>query len=392
MPHHAYRPHRVKLRSGLEPMGTFEYATVLIASYVAGGVYVWPRSLCLIAGSNGIVALVLTGLWGLFILGGVAYWASVTPGKTAYQKLERTSGRFWSVLIAGIAGILTMTYIAAIGALYITVLTTVVIPGHRAWALGVILMGYIFWLGTRPPISVIRLFTLTIPGLTLLTLITVGLGFDNVQFPNALRPHVPIQWGNVYDATVSGTYFWVPILPLATAVGLVRDRFPSKVMPTTLWTVVVQIFLLLLLYSLAVMTLGPEGVAHATWPIVFVFENIDLSNFFITEIGLGVAIIWTVSFIGFIAWHVWHQSLLIEHVWKKRPGGLNPWVIALVIAAAAILVMRLSLNPETLEAFLLNTLAPINFWFSTIWVSIAVILTLWKRRQSHHGTASNSDV
>lgn len=126
----------------------------------------------------------------------------------------------------------------------------------------------------------IRLFTLTIPGLTLLTLITVGLGFENVQFPNALRPHVPIQWGNVYDATVSGTYFWVPILPLATAVGLVRDRFPAKVMPTTLWTVVIQIFLLVLLYSLAVMTLGPEGVAHATWPIVFVFENIDLSNFF----------------------------------------------------------------------------------------------------------------
>lgn len=77
---------------------------------------------------------------------------------------------------------------------------------------------------------------------------------------------------------------------------------------------------------------------------------------------------------------------------EKRPGGLNPWVIALVIAAAAILVMRLSLNPETLEAFLLNTLAPINFWFSTIWVSIAVILTLWKRRPSHHGTASDSDV
>lgn len=373
-------------------MGIFEYATVLIASYVAGGVYVWPRSLCLIAGSNGILALILAGLWGLFILGGVAYWASLTPGKTAYQKLEMTGGRFWSVLIAGMAGILTMTYIAAIGALYITVLTTVVIPGHRAWALGVILMGYIFWLGTRPPISVIRLFTLTIPGLTLLTLITVGLGFENMQFPNALRPHVPVQWANVYEATISGTYFWVPILPLATAVGLVRGRVSSKVMPTTLWTVVIQIFLLLLLYGLAVVTLGPEGVAHATWPIVFVFENIDLSNFFITEIGLGVAIIWTVSFIGFIAWHVWHQSLLIEHLWRRRPGGFNPFVVALIIAAAAIAVLRLSLNPETLEAFLLDTLAPINFWFSTLWVSIVVILTLRKRRHLHHVPHSQSDV
>ena len=368
------------LRTRFEPMGIFEYITVLIAAYVAGGVYVWPRYLCLMAGQNGAVALGLSGVWGLLIFLGIVFWANNTPGNTVYQKLVFTVGSTTARMVITVVGIMTMGYLALVGVLYIAVLTTVVIPGHRAWTLGLVLVIYLLWLSTRPPISVVRLFTLTIPGLTVLTLITLALGIHNAQFPNALRPHWPMNWTVIGSATISGTYFWVPILPLATTVAMVRRKFRRKILRATAWTVSIQIGLLFMLYAVAVVTLGPEGVAGSTWPIVFVFENIDLSNFFISEIGLGVAIIWTVSFIGFIAWHIWHQGLLLQYM---GPKCLNRHYKLAIITAVAIvggLGLQVSLDPKQLETLLLNDLAPLNFWVTSLWVGVVMGITLWKQR------------
>ena len=332
------------------------------------------------AGQNGAVALGLSGVWGLLIFLGIVFWANNTPGNTVYQKLVFTVGSTTARMVITVVGIMTMGYLALVGVLYIAVLTTVVIPGHRAWTLGLVLVIYLLWLSTRPPISVVRLFTLTIPGLTVLTLITLALGIHNAQFPNALRPHWPMNWTVIGSATISGTYFWVPILPLATTVAMVRRKFRRKILRATAWTVSIQIGLLFMLYAVAVVTLGPEGVAGSTWPIVFVFENIDLSNFFISEIGLGVAIIWTVSFIGFIAWHIWHQGLLLQYM---GPKCLNRHYKLAIITAVAIvggLGLQVSLDPKQLETLLLNDLAPLNFWATSLWVGVVMGITLWKQR------------
>ncbi|WP_158246218.1 GerAB/ArcD/ProY family transporter [Sulfobacillus sp. hq2] len=382
MPHHIYRANRVTFSQSMERMGLFEFLMVILAAYASGGIYVWPRSLCQMAGQNGTIALLLSGLWAVLVFGGVAYWALKAPGQNAYQKLESTVGNVLAASIAIATGLMTAAYLALISALYISVLTTVVIPGHRAWSLGVVLVIYVFWLSTRPPISVVRMFTITIPGLTVLTLITAVLGFHNMQFPNALRPHFPIALKPVAMASVSGTFFWIPIMPTATAIGMMRKAVRARAVGVTLWGTGLQIALLVVLYVLAVSTLGPQGVAHSTWPIVFVFENIDLSNFFISEIGFGVAIIWTVSFMGFIGWHIWHQGLLLDHLHHGKPSQ-SKVAVAVAIVMVGAMVLEVSFNPAILEHLLLVILAPINFVGTSLWVSTLVLITWRKgRRQS----------
>lgn len=348
---------------------------LMMGTYAAGGIYIWPRSLSLVAGQNAEIALGLSVLWATAIFAGVTYWARHAPGPTVVEKLTQTLGPFFGWVVLGVSGSLTMVYLGAISALYLSVVTTIILPGNRVWSVALFLSGFTFWMANRPAVSIVRMITLSVPGLALLTFLVGILGIHLARYPGALLPHFPVHWARVGEATVQGVFFWIPILPLATLTSMLRPVNRAKVVRVTVVTMGIQGIILLGLYMLATSTLGPQGIVRLTWPMVFVYENIDLSNFFISQIGFFVAIIWTVTFAGFFAWHVWHQSLVMEGLWRAPRGALRPAVV-MVMLVILLVVLGFGLKPLGIENVLRQDLCPLYFWSASVWVSLVVLRTV----------------
>lgn len=371
-----------------EPISLSEYALIVLGTSAAGGIYIWPRSLSIMAGQNACLALIGNCLWGVVMLIVTVRWALATPGHTAPEKLRHSFGAFGMWLMVGCLLLISISYLAMLFLLYLLLMMTIITPGGQLWTLGLVFAGFLIWLNSRPLINLVRLLTLTIPVVGVMTTLGGLLGLNNVHYPQALLPHLPIHPTSLFDAIITTAYLWIPTFSLASAVPLIRPANRSQAIRITRTSAIILTGFLMGLYALTVSTIGPQGASHATWPVVFVFENITVYNFFVSDIGFLVALSWSISFIGFMAWNIWHLGVMIESLGRQRTTHIGSTLVMALVAGIVILGNLIGLNVLVVENWLIDILSPFYFGIATIW-STMLLMLWWRRwRQSRPRTDS----
>jgi hypothetical protein len=247
------------------------------------------------------------------------------------------------------------------------------------------------WLGSRPLRTVGRLAQFWATFTVVLTVAVGLLGLRHLDWPRALLPPAAVGVNPVWQGLVQSLYLLAPY-PLWMTV---QRRIQAGRGPRTdaggpyghrarcylYGALIGQWVLLGQLYELAVGTLGTWPVALLAWPAVFTYELIELSSFFITEVGVLVVILWTVVFVVFLAVNIWHLALLATRV---LPSLTRFWGDILVVMTVLGLGLSLVAVPYNLTVILTeNVSRGVLVWTTLVLLSLLVraLLARFTRRR-----------
>ncbi len=265
------------MRPSLSPQA---YSSSLLASILAGSLFIWPLHIVLAAGQNADLVLVVAG-------GTMVIWTAIVPGV----------GREPTPVAAVLDGTALVLMMAVDGLILVSLgsmLQTFYFPETPRWALAGIFLAVVVGWTLRRPHSAPILAGLWVPLLLAGSLAMVGLAFTNLRFIRVLAPLPTIALRPLGLGLVVMAFVILPIPITLRRYGSQRQEVPrwrDRLIPAlTAWA------LLGLLYAVVVGTLGPTALTHLRWPLVFTLDQVTLdSAFFLSRIGILVIFAWTLG-------------------------------------------------------------------------------------------------
>jgi hypothetical protein len=338
---------------------------LVLIGVVAGGIYIWPATVVRAAGQASLVSTLGTCLVACVVL---YLWTRLCPGGLL-AILDHPVGRALAIAYA----FLLAAYLVDVLALFATLSTKVLNPRTSPLVFLFVAAGAATWIAVHPFASIARLAQLWTPIVLLLT-VAVGLGgLHEMDLPGALLPSLGRQPLTVWHGIEAGVYLWTPYPILLTVAGRLRWRQFRPI-----WLGLVgQCLTLLWLYAVVAGTMGTWPIVELHWPVVFVYETIELNSFFIAEIGVLVVVLWTVSFVLWWAINLWHLGLLAGPAGRLRPARSLLWPLAAGLGLLAALLMGF---PRLAEDILSSAVGlGVTVW--TVAVLLAAAVFRWRDRQ-----------
>jgi len=305
------------MRPSLSPQA---YASSLLASVLAGSLFIWPLHVVLAAGQNADLVLVLAG-------GTMAIWTVIVPGVGR----EPTPA---AAVLDGMALVLMMAVDGPILVSLGSMLQTFYFPETPRWALvGIFLAVVVGWTLRRPHSAPI-LAGLWVPLLLTGSLGMVGLACTNLRFIRVLAPLPTIGLRPLGLGLVVMAFVVLPLPITLRRYGSLRQETPrwrDRLIPA-----IVAWAFLGLLYAVVVGTLGPTALTQLRWPLVFTLDQVTLdSAFFLSRIGVLVIFAWTLgAAVGVLV----HFDVMVS---SPRGNGVPLWAVPAIGAVwfAAILLI-----------------------------------------------------
>lgn len=330
----------------------------VVASVVAGGLFVWPLHLVMVAGQNSGVVLVGFGLW-------LAAVALLHPGhegfdggwSTGYRALQVTA----CVGLMGMDGMI----LAELGGM----LQTFYYFETPRWVLVLVIIGVVGWGARGRGATLWRTMFLWIPILLGITFLTLLIGLTNFHYGRAVLPNQVI----VIPAQLRGFLVLAYLgLPFGATLRTVRQVLGAP--PAWGWrlgAIMAPWTLLAALYIVTMGSIGDQALIHLRWPVVFTLDHVTLdSTFFLSRIGLVVVFGWTMGVaLGLMV----HLRLVIEvaHDTVPRITPYLPWGAGVLWAVSTMLLP----SPDVATQFLLTIVNP----FSGLYLLIEMgFLMTWR--------------
>ncbi|NMP24967.1 hypothetical protein [Sulfobacillus harzensis] len=328
---------------GLSPL---EYTTMLVTAIVGNIMFVWPHHVVSAAGENALGSIVV--LIAALMLSGLLHHHAVW---------RATRHRLTRCLLTSAAG-LSLTLVVGVDlallALLLQLMGTLFYADTPRWALLLPLLGIMIWgAGIR------------LDALGRLTQLWVPLGGTMLAFVSAvalihathLRPLWPQNWylTPMGHGIANMAHLMLPVGPavvvLAPRVNAAR-HIVRRAFLVAAGTISVM---LLTIYALVMMMLGPNAIVQLHWPLVYSLETITLdSTFFISRMGLAVIFLWTAVVVLSFATHL---RLIMQWLLPRRAtppiwgiGGLGLLYSLAVVAFP---------TPSSATRWILHTLDPI---------------------------------
>lgn len=313
----------------------------VVASVVAGGLFVWPLHVVIVAGQDSGVVLVGFGLW-------LAAVALLHPGPEWFDGGWTT----WNTAlqVTACVGLMGMdgVILAELGGM----LQTFYYFETPRWALILVIIGVVGWGARGRGATLWRTVFFWIPILLGITFLTLLIALTNFHYGRVVLPNHVI----VISAQLRGflvlAYVGVPFGATLRSVRHVLGA-PSS-WGWRLVAIIVPWTLLAALYIMTMGSIGDQALVHLRWPVVFTLDHVTLdSTFFLSRIGLVVVFGWTMGVaLGLMV----HLRLLIEvaHDTVPRITPYLPWGVGMFWAVSTMLFP----SPDVATQFLLTIVNP----------------------------------
>lgn len=349
---------------------------VVTASVLAGGLFVWPLHIVLVAGQNADLALVAAWCWGGLI-------ALFQPPRDAVRGwTRRLLTALDSVALLGIFSLdcIVLNQLA-------TMLQSIYYYQTPKSALVLPLVAVIGVAVNRTPVSVWRMVTFFVPVLIVLSLGIFGLALVNLHHPRAIFPIPDIALTSILQGLGIIAYVGVPV-------GVTLRRASARMAEQPTWrgrlvALALPAGFLGVVYAITMGALGPAALIDLRWPVVFVLDHVTLdSTFFLSRIGIVVVFSWTLGVAMGLAVH-------LRLLWAVAPVRQSVRVIGSTVLLGIWGGSALVLNsPTTSTYLLLRWLDPMATWYLVVELAVLIgIRMVWMvrgyRRESTIGTATD---
>ena len=316
-------------------------------SVVAAGVYVWPQFLIQQAGTNGIYTLIaITGL----AMGLAALEVALALNLREPTFLSGLRKMLPFIGVGFVFPLWVVVHIAADGiilTLYGMMIRTNFYPNTPRLPMDIAILAAAIWIAGRPLASVARQVQFWFPIILILLFVVVGFGARNLDYWSPLLPSrnfLVIPWVK----TIMGTWFlFSNAAVVATLTPHVRWRRPRDAYVAAMAAMGGQGMVLLMLYAIGLVTLGPDGLSRIYWPLVYVFSLISVQTFFLKGIGSFVIMVWTSTTVLYMAVHLFCFNWNVMSLSKNPPV----WWRGVVFAGSAAILLAFTLwIPSTIAA------------------------------------------
>ncbi len=359
----------------VEPISPGQYMWMVGISVVAAGVYVWPQFVVQNAGTNGIYTLITITVLAMGL-------AALEVGLALnLQEPTFVSGLKKVLPIIGVGFIFPLwavIHIAADGvilALYGMMIRVNFYPNTPRLPMDTAIVVMAIWIGGRSLSAIARSVQFWFPIILVLLLIVMTFSVRNLEYWSPLIPSshfLALPWAK----TVLGTWFlFSNAAVVATLTPHVRWRRPRDAYVTAMAAMGGQGVILLVLYAVGLVTLGPDGLSRIYWPLVYVFSLISVQTFFLKSIGSFVIMVWTSTTVLYMAVHLFCFN------WNVMSLGKNPLVLwrAVAFGAAALILLAITqVIPSNVAAavILFNVVSPLTLAWRVLFLPILWLLSL----------------
>lgn len=364
-----------------EPISPGQYMWLVAISVVAGGIYLWPQYLVTHMGSNGIYALFTTTAIAVGVtLLEVAIALNVGQ-PTFLASLRKILPVLGIGFVFPISVLVCLVTDAIILALYGHMMKSYFYPLTPILAVEVCIVGIAWWIAIRTLSAVARSVQFWFPIILLLLVIIMAFSSIHLRFLDALipSPHFFIApWLN----SVASTWFLYAngsvVVTLTPHVEWKRSRDAYF---TAAFAILGQGAVLLVFYVIGLATLGPNGVSHLYWPLVYIFSLVSVRTFFFKGIGAFVIMAWTSSIVLYLAVHMFCFAWSVTSD-IRPPAAMLRWGV--VAAAGGLLIGATLFVPSVVQAreVLFHWVTPATLLWTLLVVPVEWFLSTRYRRRN----------
>jgi hypothetical protein len=155
----------------------------------------------------------------------------------------------------------------------------------------------------------------------------------------------------------------------------VRCQHPKQLKRVAWGAIGFQGVILLILFAVVVLTVGPYAGAMLHWPIVYVFSLVTVRTFFIKGVGLLITLIWSSALVLYLTVHMFCFGWNLGTVFGPERYR---WTVALATLATAAVAIAMP-SDVVARALLFNWVNPGDFGWTLVVVSTSWAWTRWRR-------------
>lgn len=277
----------------------------MIAGYLGGGIFQFPRELVDFAGPDAGWAYLALAAYFLGLVWIYIQIAEIAPDRAFSSVINTvlTPVVGWPVQTVrlGLHLVLGIIVTANFG----QVMHTFFLTSTPTWAIEASLVAtglYMAWYGTAAFARTLE--TILLP--TLLGSVTIGiLVISRMQESWAILPVGHLAIGPTLAGAYHSAYIFVGFETLAQAYGHVRVDRRKAARRNAYLVYGATVMLFAYGYAVTIGTEGPAALATLQWPPVSALRLANLHGFFISKLGLLVVVLWGLLALSFIGARLW---------------------------------------------------------------------------------------
>lgn len=328
----------------MDDINAWQFAVVVMASYLGGGLFQFPRELIDFAGPDAewaylLLSAVFFGILWLFL-----EIAAIDPDHSFAFLVNRllTPLVGWPLQIfrIGLYWGLTVITLANFGA----VMETFFLPSTPPFAIETVLAAtalYVGWYGTAVLARTIE--TIFMP--TLLGSLAIGLLLTpHFRYAWALVPSVHLASPTVLAGAYHSAYLYIGFEMVVQLYSRVRPERRQAARRWALGMFLLSVGFFGFGYVVSVAVSSPSGIASMQWPPVSALRMATLSGFFVNKLGLLVVVLWGLFSLAFIAVRFWAIAHAVAESANHQIATRRYHIVALATALTTLLGAHLISN------------------------------------------------
>ena len=287
-----------------------QFAVLVVTSFLALGLFQFPRELVGIAGPDSLYGFALDGGAALFSVW-LHFQLSIrfpraTLGGVSRQLMGPLSWPFllYALILHGLLAVVTLSNFAF-------VMQTFFLNRTPVWALLLSALLAVTYVTSGGTTSLARTMEMVFLPTMVLSLFMGSMMIGRMRSTYAILPSLHI-W---VSPTVAGAYhafyiFW-GMESINMLFPYVEQRNQPRARRITYWAMLTAFGFLMVGYFVVLGNSGPGLMDHLFWPPVKVMRVISLNSFLINKLGLIVVLVWGVFVFGLVAVREWALAHLV---------------------------------------------------------------------------------
>ncbi len=370
------------MTSTVEPVGPLQFFFFLAMSIVTGGIFIWPQAVLSTAGNNALWAIIGSIMLALAITSALFIWMELTSSGIFVERLQQTWGFLvWPWML--IYTLLRMAIDTALITLFAYMLTTIFYPFTPLWVLKLVILLEAGWFGGRQLTILSRNIQFWFPVLALTFFFLAALTIPNAETLWALWPSTHVILTPLMQAIIGTWFLWTQNDVFVTISHFVRPQKARLIRKLAMSAIIFQTIVILIIYLIAVGTIGPEAVMSLRWPLVYVLSNLSSHTFYLSRPGLIILLTWTGGVVFYSAAHFFCLSINLSQLVTKS----FHWAPQISWATAAIefLASFLLPTPSRASHFVLSVFDPVDLSFTSLMFILSILIRLFVVRRRRSG-------
>lgn len=360
-----------------------QFAVLTATSFLALGIFEFPRSMVGSAGPDSLYSFLLASACAFLALWLHFTMADYFPGLkfTAISK-EALGPAKWLMTIYAVGLHIALAVVAMSN--FSLVLQTFFLDRTPLWAITIASLIAVTYVGSSGTVGMAR----TLEFFFIPTLL-FSVGMASLMIPRMRSSYTLIPSSHLaLLPTLAGTYHGLYVFIGMEAVNFlfpwVKPSEQAQARRLAYCAVGVSSVFFLIGYLITLGNTGPGLMHHLFWPPVKVMRVISMNSFLINKLGLVVVLVWGILVIGYVTVRQWALTELMVSILGLQAPSAYRWVcygVAAVILSGTLVFPNIS----RLEPFFEHMLLP---WGLAYLYGAPLVLMggSWLRRRIHTGT------